>query len=65
MSKFFGFSKKLSDFWFELHFNNNVENEAELKDQYKKYITNPLSDLYEALVPTVLTVSGRYTLFSI
>ena len=62
MSKFFGFSKKLSDFWFELHFNNNVENEAELKDQYKKYITNPLSDLYEALVPTVLTVSENVEL---
>ena len=62
MSKFFGFSKKLPDFWFELHFNNNAENEAELKDQYKKYITNPLSDLYEALVPTVLTVSENVEL---
>jgi len=25
MSKFSGFSKTLPDFWFDLHFNNNVE----------------------------------------
>ena len=57
MSKFSGFSKTLPDFWFDLHFNNNVENEDGLKDKYKKFITNPLADLYEALVPTVLSVS--------
>ncbi|MBQ3489905.1 MAG: DUF2461 family protein [Clostridia bacterium] len=57
MSKFFGFSKELPDFWFDLHVNNHVENEADLKDKYKKYITNPLADLYETLVPTVLAVS--------
>ena len=57
MSKFVGFSKQLPDFWFDLHFNNNTESEAELKGKYKKYITTPLADLYEALVPTVLAVS--------
>ena len=62
MSKFSGFSKTLPDFWFDLHFNNNVENEAELKDKYKKYITNPLADLYETLVPTVLAVSENMEL---
>lgn len=62
MKKFSGFSKKLPDFWFDLHFNNSVENESELKDQYKKYITNPLSDLYETLVPTVLDISENVEL---
>ena len=56
MRKFSGFSKQLPDFWFDLHFNNNTESEAELKDQYKKYIINPLANLYEALVPTVLDI---------
>ena len=62
MSKFSGFSKQLPDFWFDLHFNNNVESEAELKDKYKKYITTPLADLYEALVPTVLDISENVEL---
>ena len=62
MSKFSGFSQQLPNFWFELHFNNNVENEARLKDKYKKYISNPLSDLYESLVPTVLTISENVEL---
>ena len=56
MRKFSGFSKQLPDFWFDLHFNNNTESEAELKDKYKKYIINPLADLYEALVPTVVDI---------
>ena len=62
MNKFSGFSKTLPDFWFELHFNNSSENEAELKDKYKKYITTPLADLYETLVPTVLAVSENVEL---
>ncbi len=62
MSEFTGFSKQLPDFWLDLHFNNNVESEAELKDKYKKYITNPLADLYETLVPTVLSISENVEL---
>ncbi|MBQ7309368.1 MAG: DUF2461 family protein [Clostridia bacterium] len=57
MNQFNGFPKELPDFWFDLHFNNNVENEAGMKEKYKTYIINPLSDLYETLVPTVLAIS--------
>ena len=62
MSKFTGFSKKLPRFWFDLHCNNNMENEAEWKDIYKKYVTNPLTDLYEALVPIVSDISENVEL---
>ena len=57
MSKFAGFSRELPDFWFDLHFNNNVENEALMKEKYKIYITAPLMDLYETLAPTVFALS--------
>lgn len=57
MSKFVGFPKTLADFWFDLHINNHVENETELKNKYKAYITTPLADLYETIVPTVLNIS--------
>ena len=62
MSKFSGFSKQLPNFWFDLHFNNNIHSEAELKEKYKKYITSPLTDLYETLVPTVLDISENVEL---
>ncbi len=57
MSNFMGFPQDLPDFWFDLHFNNNVENEAEMKEKYKIHITMPLMDLYETLAPTVLSIS--------
>lgn len=57
MSAFTGFLQGLPDFWFDLHFRNRSENEMELKDAYKAHITNPLADLYETLVPTVLNIS--------
>lgn len=62
MSKFSGFPENLPAFWFELHFQNSMENEAELKNKYKEYITIPLSDLYETLVPAVLAVSENVEL---
>ena len=62
MSKFTGFPQNLSDFWFDLHFNNHVENVTEMKEKYKVYIMNPLAELYEALVPTVLAISENVEL---
>ena len=40
MNRFNGFSKDLPDFWFDLHFNNNVENEAEMKEKIEHLQTS-------------------------
>ena len=48
-----GFSPEMRDFLFKLQFENTFARTEELKPEYKKYITEPLKQLYEAVAPTI------------
>jgi len=54
---FYGFPKGFVDFLFMLEFNNTIEKLSENKPVYKRLITEPLTRLYQGLVPAALTVS--------
>lgn len=56
MNSFKGFSPDMPFFLHELHFNNNIGNQAENLRQYKNLISEPLALLYEALIPTVQAI---------
>ena len=54
---FEGFPTEFVDFLFSLQFTNTVELLPENKIKYKTLITEPLGQLYSALVPTVTSIS--------
>lgn len=58
--KFNGFPHELAGFWFELHIKNNISDQAQIKEKYKRIITRPLTLLYEALAPAVLEISKGF-----
>lgn len=62
MKKFDGFPAELADFWFELHEKNTVYDAEKIKERYKVCITEPLTCLYGALLPTVLDISENLDL---
>lgn len=51
--KFSGFSPKMTDFLFELRFNNTIEKQADNIVKYKKLISEPLVLLYNDLLSAV------------
>ena len=57
MNSFNGFSKEFTDFLFTLQFRNTMELLPENKEDYKKFISNPLTLLFYSLIPTALSVS--------
>ena len=59
-SDFNGFPCELEMFLPELHFNNTIAKQSEIKEKYKQIITQPLMLLYEALVPTVLKIDDGF-----
>ena len=56
MASFQGFSWEMFDFLMELRDNNTLMAQSENIVRYKKLITKPLADLYETLLPTVLSI---------
>ncbi|MBQ8497863.1 MAG: DUF2461 family protein [Clostridia bacterium] len=58
MAIFEGFSSEMFDFLLELHDNNTISAQSKNMIRYKKLITKPLSDLYETLLPTVISISN-------
>ena len=55
---FHGFSESFVDFLFSLQFNNTIEMLPENKPTYKRLITEPLTQLFHALAPISLSISG-------
>jgi len=54
---FSGFPKEFVGFLFSLKINNTVDKVAENKLVYKQLITEPLTQLFNALTPTALSIS--------
>lgn len=54
---FNGFQKEFVDFLFQLSFNNTIENQRENLIKYKKYITQPLNQLYNELLPVACEIN--------
>ena len=54
---FSGFSKEFVDFLYSLKINNTVEKLPENKLVYKQLVTEPLTQLFDALVPIALSIS--------
>jgi uncharacterized protein (DUF2461 family) len=56
-NKFTGFPTAFTDFLFSLRFNNTFEMLPQNKETYKTLISEPLTLLFNSLVPAVLSVS--------
>jgi len=54
---FNGFPREFAEFLFSLRLNNTREAIEENKSAYNRLITEPLTQLYNALMPTALSVS--------
>lgn len=59
-STFNGFPREMPEFLSILHFENTLTKQAENLQQYKKLVTEPLINLYEALLPTVMNISTEF-----
>lgn len=59
-STFNGFPQEMPEFLFILQFENTLTKQAENLQQYKKLVTEPLIELYEALLPTVFDISTQF-----
>lgn len=57
---FHGFQKEFVDFFVQLTFSNTIEKQSENLISYKKYITHPLNQLYNALLPVVCEISTQF-----
>lgn len=55
---FSGFTKEMIEFLFALQFNNTMEQLPENKTRYKTLITEPLTLLFNNIVPVALSVSS-------
>jgi len=58
---FQGFPREFVDFLFRLQFNNTMAALEENKADYKRLITEPLTQLYHALIPAATAVSETIT----
>jgi len=58
MQQFNGFPKEFVDFLIQLSFNNTIEKQSENLISYKKYITQPLNQLYNELLPVVCEINS-------
>lgn len=57
MKNFNGFPRELTDFLIELSFSNTVEKQSENLIKYKKYISEPLNNLYYDLLPIACEIN--------
>jgi len=58
---FHGFPRDFADFLFRLQFNNTMSGLEENKISYKRLITEPLTQLFHALIPAAMAVSETIT----
>lgn len=56
---FKGFSKEMPQFLYQLQFNNTIESQKDNIVPYKKLITEPLTALYEVVVPVITDIDER------
>ena len=59
MSSFHGFSSEMFDFLLELRDNNTIAKQSQNIISYKKLITQPLTELYETLLPTIISICDK------
>ena len=57
MNTFNGFPLETAEFLFDLKFHNTISNEKENLLKYKSLISEPLRQLYDELIPTVLKIN--------
>lgn len=57
MQAFNGFQKEFIDFLIQLSFNNTIEKQNENLINYKKFITQPLNQLYNELLPVACEIN--------
>lgn len=60
MQEFNGFSKEFVDFLIQLSFNNTIEKQGENLINYKKFITQPLNQLYNELLPVACEINTAF-----
>ena len=58
MQEFKGFQKEFVDFLIQLSFNNTIEKQSENLINYKKFITQPLNQLYNKLLPVACEINS-------
>ncbi len=61
MEEFQGFSMEVFDLWLKICFGNETRPEV-IKEKYKAYITEPLTKLYDKLLPSVRNISDDFDL---
>ncbi len=57
---FNGFQREFVDFFVQLSFDNTVEKQAENLKSYKKFISSPLNDLYNDLLPVACEINQTF-----
>ncbi len=60
MQKFNGFQKEFVDFLIQLSFNNTIEKQSENLIKYKKFITQPLNQLYNELLSVACEINSVF-----
>ena len=57
---FNGFQKEFVDFLIQLSFENTIEKQAENLKSYKKFISSPLNELYNDLLPVACEINPTF-----
>lgn len=57
---FNGFQKEFVDFLVQLSFENTIEKQAENLKSYKKFISSPLNELYNDLLPVACEINPAF-----